>query len=361
MRQGSKAVSATERKHVVDGPRLTLAAQSPVPTGMLDANGARRVRAVLRDLVATIGCEVAMLCEPDRTGRPQIVSSFGMDESAEMAPPRRAGGSRRSARERADGFIGRALTHERAVLEVLDPNLDSGLLMAYPSAPLTRALAAPVRGPADIGGALVAAFAAPPTDLALTLWTAESYAAMTALVRRHPGALLGLLDAERTDQLTGAITYETILHELSREIDRAARGGLRLSCCFIDLDEFKRVNDRHGHLHGNGVLRQAARVLREGVRSGDTIGRYGGDEFVAILPQTSAADARWLSERLRAQLAATRIPSLDQPLTASVGVAEWTPGTTAEQLLDRADEALLTAKSMGGDLVIHRRSETPRA
>lgn len=159
---------------------------------------------------------------------------------------------------------------------------------------------------------------------------------MTALVRRHPGALLGLLDAERTDQLTGAITYDTILHELSREIDRAAHGGLRLSCCFIDLDEFKRVNDRHDHLHGNGVLRQAAQVLREGGRSGDTIGRYGGDEFVAILPQTSAADARWLSERLRAQLAATRIPSLERPLTASVGVAEWTPGARAEQLLDSA-------------------------
>jgi diguanylate cyclase (GGDEF)-like protein len=354
-------MSATERKEVVDGARLTLAAESPAPAGMLDTNGARRVRAVLGDLVATIGCEVAMLCEPDRTGRPQIVSSFGTGESAELAPPRRAGGSRRGARERADGFLARVLTHERAVLEVLDPDLDSALLTAYPRTTLTRALAAPVRGPADIGGALVAAFAAPPPDLALTLWAAESYAAITALVRRHPGALLGLLDAERIDQLTGAITYDTILHELSREIERAARGGLRLSCCFIDLDRFKRVNDRHGHLHGNGVLRQAAQVLREGVRSGDTIGRYGGDEFVAILPQTSAADARWLSERLRAQLAATRIPSLEQPLTASVGVAEWTPGTTAEQLLNCADEALLAAKSMGGDLVIHRRSEKPRA
>jgi len=158
-------VSATRRTEVISGPRLTLAAQSPAPTGMLDASGARRVRAVLHDLVATIGCEVAMLCEPDRTGRPQIVSSFGMDESVDMALPRRVGGSRRGGRERADGFIGRSLTHERAVLEVLDPDFDSTLLTACPSAPLTRALAAPVRGPADIGGAHVAAFADPPADL----------------------------------------------------------------------------------------------------------------------------------------------------------------------------------------------------
>lgn len=332
---------------------LTEVSRSPAPVTTLAATEGGRARLLLRDFVDTIACEVALLFKPDRRGRPQIVCTFGMDDSTgETAAPGRIGVPRRGGRGDEGGFVGRALTYERATVEALDPSLDAGLIATSTRAPLTQALAAPVRGPGDVWGALVAGFITPPREPALTLWTAEAYAAMTAVVVAHPSALLRVIDGARTDHLTGCITYDGILQELSREIERAERGGERLSCCFIDLDGFKGVNDRFGHAYGNEVLTQAARALREGVRRGDTIGRYGGDEFVAILPQASESDARRLSERLRAQIAAENISALDRPLTASVGVAEWTPDTSRAKLLALADEALLTAKAMGGDLVI---------
>ena len=339
---------------------LTEVRRSPAPAMTLAATEGGRAWLLLRDLADTIACEVALLFRPDRRGRPQIVCTFGIDEPDGAAGPRRIGALRRGGRGNEAGFVGRALTYERAIVEPLDPDLDADLIAASTRAPLTQALAAPVRGPGDIWGALVAGFTAPPPEQAMTLWTAEAYAAMAAVVVEHPSALLGMIDAARTDRLTGCITYDGILHELSREIERAERGGHGLSCCFIDLDKFKGVNDHHGHAYGNEVLRQAAGRLREGVRSGDTIGRYGGDEFVAILPQSSESDARRLSERLRARIASAQISGLDEPLTASVGVAEWTPGTSTAELLALADDALLTAKAMGGDVVVDSRHKPLR-
>lgn len=93
------------------------------------------------------------------------------------------------------------------------------------------------------------------------------------------------------------------------------------------------------------VLAQVARILRDGVRICDTVGRYGGYEFIVILPQTNETEARQLAQRFRSQLAITPIRSLrQQPLTASIGVAQWTPGTCSEELLAAADSALLTAQ-----------------
>ena len=319
-----------------------------------------RVRLLLGDLASAIGCEVAQLYRPDRGGAPRLVCSFGADEPVRRAVPRRLEGTRRGGRGRGGGFVGRALTHERATVEPLQQDVDDALIVAGPGPPLTHALAAPTRGPGDLGGALIAGFTAEPRELALTLWTAEAYAAMTGIVLENPRALFGLMGAGRIDTLTGCLTYEVVIDELAREIDRAGRSGLALSCCFIDLDRFKRVNDRHGHLKGNTVLADAARVLRAGVRRGDVVGRYGGDEFVAILPQTTEPEACQLSERLRSQIAAEPIAHLEEPLTASVGVAQWTPGTTASQLLARADHALLTAKRVGGNVVIDGQRQVPR-
>jgi diguanylate cyclase (GGDEF)-like protein len=326
--------------------------RSPAPVTTLAATEGGRAWLLLRDLADTIASEVVLLYRPDRRGRPQLVCTYGTADSCGVAAPRRIGVPRRGGRRDERGLVSRALTYERAIVEPLDPNLDSELMATSTRARLTQALAAPVRGPGDVWGALVAGFASPPRARARTLWIAEAYAAMTAVVVQHPSALLGMIDAPRTDHLTGCITYDGILHELSREIERADRGGLRLSCCLIDLDRFKGVNDRFGHAYGNAVLRQAARALREGVRSGDTVGRYGGDQFVAILPEATERDARWPCERLRAQIASEQIAALEEPLTASVGIAEWMPGTSTAELLAVADHALLTAKGMGGDVVV---------
>ena len=222
--------------------------------------------------------------------------------------------------------------------------LDSSLIHAN-SPRLTHAAVMPVRLATELGGHLIAGFTTAPQDRTLTLWSGECYAAAIALCLHDPGALDGLIAAAQRDELTGCLTYEGTLRELDRELNRSARGGLALSVCFIDLDGFKRVDDEHGHLRGNEILALVGGILRDGVRGSDTVGRYGGDEFIAILPQTNEADARQLAHRLRSRLASTPIPSLQRSLTASIGVAQWSPGTPREDLLAAADGAQLRAKA----------------
>jgi diguanylate cyclase (GGDEF)-like protein len=142
------------------------------------------------------------------------------------------------------------------------------------------------------------------------------------------------------------------MHELQREIARSDRHGRRLSCGFIDLDRFKRVNDRYGHLHGSQVLANIATVLRAGVRREDTIGRYGGDEFVLLLPDTDEAAAYELAERLRSTITTTMINLPHDPIDASIGVAQWQPGSPGHVLLATADQALLAAKATGGGRIV---------
>jgi two-component system, chemotaxis family, sensor kinase Cph1 len=167
----------------------------------------------------------------------------------------------------------------------------------------------------------------------------------------NPRPLDGLFATARVDSLTGCLSYASIRYELAREINRSTRGGLSLSVCFIDLDSFKRVNDEHGHLRGNEVLAEVAQILRRGVRSCDTVGRFGGDEFVAILPQTGEAAALQLAERLRSLIGTPSSSGFPEPLTASIGVAEWKPPTTTAELLDQADTAMLRAKTQARGVV----------
>jgi diguanylate cyclase (GGDEF)-like protein len=210
---------------------------------------------------------------------------------------------------------------------------------------LSHTVEASVRFPAGVAGRLIAGFATPPEDRTRTLWAAEAYAALIALCMHDDRAVDGLLAAGRRDGLTGCLTYEGTHRELEREINRSSRGGLQLSVCFIDLDGFKDINDARGHLRGNEILALVGGILRDGVRSCDTVGRYGGDEFVAILPETNELEARQVADRLRSGLASATEPVLELPLTASIGVAEWAPGTDIEALLAAADRALLTAKA----------------
>ncbi len=290
---------------------------------------------LVRDFARFINSEVALLYQTgSERERPAVISSWGLGATHDEV-----------ARPDAGGFVGRALLRaQRVALGPLDPLLDSSLMQArHP--PITHAVAVPIRLATEVGGHLVAGFAAAPRDPTLTVWSAESFAALIALCLHDPRALDGLISAVRRDALTGCLNYEGTLRELDREINRSSRGGLELSVCFIDLDSFKRVNDEHGHLRGNEVLALAGRILREAVRSCDTVGRYGGDEFIVLLPETSEAQARQLAERLRSRLANTAIASLDHRLTASVGTAQWIPGSSSEALLAAADGALLAAKA----------------
>jgi len=157
----------------------------------------------------------------------------------------------------------------------------------------------------------------------------------------------------RRDDLTGAYNRRALVAAMHDSKRRADATGEPLSICVIDLDLFKRYNDEFDHLTGDQVLRTFARTVQGGLRAADFFGRYGGEEFVQILPRTPLAGAIAEAERLR-----TRIRSMDQPatssmgrLTISIGVAEYAPNESIEQTFARADSALYKAKSLGRDRV----------
>jgi diguanylate cyclase (GGDEF)-like protein len=165
------------------------------------------------------------------------------------------------------------------------------------------------------------------------------------------GAFLQVEARATHDRLTGIPNRETLLAILGSEVERAVRHYKPLSVAFIDIDRFKPINDTYGHNSGDAVLRQVAHLISDGVRVSDTFGRYGGEEFMLILPETLPEDAVRLAEELRLLVmqAPLRIAG-DQLVkaTISIGVAG---GRGAElqldMLVDRADAAMYAAKSLG--------------
>jgi diguanylate cyclase (GGDEF)-like protein len=135
-------------------------------------------------------------------------------------------------------------------------------------------------------------------------------------------------------------------------VARAERFGTPLSVVLADLDRFKEVNDTHGHAIGDEALWTFADVLRETMREADVAGRWGGEEFLLLLPGADEDGASQLAERVRARLSARRIAGApDLRLTASFGVAEYVPESGAERLVGAADRALYQAKRAGKNRV----------
>jgi diguanylate cyclase (GGDEF)-like protein len=157
--------------------------------------------------------------------------------------------------------------------------------------------------------------------------------------------------ASITDGLTGLYNRRYLFRRLSEEIERAARGSRPFSIVLFDLDHFKRVNDTFGHGVGDEVLIQAASTLRGTIRALDLAGRYGGEEFLVILPDTRAAEALAIAERIRAAIKALTWSELDLRMTLSGGVCEFA-GTDIDTLLEHADQRLYAAKAAGRDRMI---------
>jgi two-component system, cell cycle response regulator len=153
------------------------------------------------------------------------------------------------------------------------------------------------------------------------------------------------------DPLTGLLNRRALLEQLDKELLRAARRGAPVAAIMGDLDHFKIVNDTYGHAIGDAVLKDAARRIKACVRAYDSLGRLGGEEFLAVLPECSSAVAYTVAERLGNVLRQTPIvtPGGSVPITISVGVASTDQllGCTAEQLMRAADVAMYRAKHLG--------------
>ncbi|CAN5747196.1 hypothetical protein BH23PLA1_BH23PLA1_19280 [soil metagenome] len=156
-----------------------------------------------------------------------------------------------------------------------------------------------------------------------------------------------------TDPLTGLANRRQGDRWLASAVSQAqaVAGGSSLSLVMLDIDEFKTINDTFGHPIGDQVLRHASRVLAANIRPLDRLYRYGGEEFVVLLPGTDLQGGVALADRLRKRLSEPFPPPLERSLRASFGVASLKPGESAEALLQRADAALIRAKRLGRNRV----------
>ena len=218
--------------------------------------------------------------------------------------------------------------------------------------PFTRAL------PISLGERMNALLALGPRESGEALSPAELHEVELATLQ--VAAMIEnarLFSLATRDSLTGLVRRAVFEEQLRAEAARFARGRETFSVLLIDVDDFKRVNDRWGHATGDEVLRAIAAAIRGSVREGDTVARYGGEELAVLLPDTPAEGAAAAGEKLRAAVAALAVEAAGEPLrvTVSVGAAEMEPGTDPSRLVARADTALYRAKSLGKDRVeLHR-------
>jgi two-component system cell cycle response regulator len=183
-----------------------------------------------------------------------------------------------------------------------------------------------------------------------------------ALFESLEEAHLKLTEIARRDPLTGIFNRGHLFERLDQAWDRARRKHLSLSCILIDVDHFKRINDDLGHQCGDQVLIALGAILQDCVRGQDFVGRYGGEEFLVVLPETDRAGAVRVAERIRSDVHCHSFAGVrDRDLTVSLGVAVAEPGEGEdgglERLVGRADQALYRAKQGGRDRVVVAEAE----
>ncbi|AVX11293.1 diguanylate cyclase [Stutzerimonas stutzeri] len=181
-----------------------------------------------------------------------------------------------------------------------------------------------------------------------------SDSALVAGVYSHAQRARSLSTALARDSLTGLLKHADIKEQLALEVQRSSRSGKPASVVMLDLDHFKQVNDTYGHAAGDNVIRALANLLRQRLRRIDSLGRYGGEEFVAVLPECSALQARRIFDEIRVRFAALTFNAGDHQefrVTFSAGICETDEHSAASVLLERADQALYLAKHQGRNQV----------
>ena len=240
-------------------------------------------------------------------------------------------------------------TRSSRLISQLDPARDGSLMDALPEA--RNVVIVPLSAEGQAIGALVLEhpMKAGTRIERRIVGMLERFAAHGALALRNAWLLEQVQHLAATDGLTGLPNRETFRRTLAQEISRAGRTGGEMSVLLLDLDHFKRINDTLGHHAGDVVLREVASVLDQSCRPFDTPARYGGEEFAVVLPNTSAAEAANVAERLREAVSAAKI---EPHVTVSIGLASYpAAGTDGDGLVRAADEALYDSKRGGRDRV----------
>lgn len=159
------------------------------------------------------------------------------------------------------------------------------------------------------------------------------------------------LEESEKDLLSGALNRRGIEVRLTTELKRSDRSRQKLSVALIDIDHFKSINDKYGHAAGDAAIREVSRAIARSLRDVDYLGRYGGDEFLVLLPMTSCDQAMIATRRLSKAVNELSLTDIKALLTLSVGMTEASPEDDAISLLARADDALYRAKSDGRDCI----------
>jgi diguanylate cyclase (GGDEF)-like protein len=190
--------------------------------------------------------------------------------------------------------------------------------------------------------------------MGFVLFSARQIRDLEAEIKKRRKTEKMLIESEKrlrklsiTDELTGLFNARYFFNQLKAEIERADRYSKPLSLIFVDIDDFKIYNDRHGHLEGDQVLRKIAQTIQSCMRGADSAYRYGGDEFVGILPETREQGAAIVAERIRQIVKSHEFfPNPDKAvyMTVSIGIAEYTPGEGEEAFLKRADMNMYVVK-----------------
>jgi diguanylate cyclase (GGDEF)-like protein len=317
-------------EHVLAGVRrLTLLADEAADSDTI-------LRALARELLSVPGAEevhVHHLAETGATEELVDVYMFEGDGRLSYLLPRA---------ERSPG-VSWVATTGRSFLVADDLDLAANVPRLTATGATTGALLLPLaqRGEVEAVVMLVRRSSEPfdevSTELARTLVDQVSTALALLQARAEAG----------TDPVAGCMNHRAMRRRLDEEIARALRAGSPLSCLLIDLDDFKLVNDRHGHPAGNEVLRAVVHALVGEFREFDRVARYGGDEFVVILPNADLRSAAAAAARALDRLMAVPSPHDEGGISASIGVAEWRAPMTTDDLLEASDMALLRSKREG--------------
>lgn len=250
----------------------------------------------------------------------------------------------------------------RARMPVLEPDIADGVRVGAVFPFVRNGHGAPAEAVEEILGQIGLAPNGRPWDCgACGYLTCQAFAAAAALGRTTLKSCPPYLEKEAAqaqqqaavDSLTGLATFRVLRDRLATETARTSRTGEGFVVLFVDLDNFKQVNDEFGHEAGNEVLRAAAREFTALIRSTDLAARYGGDEFVLVLVRTGLPGAKAVAEKVRGQVEAVgrRLGYPEGLVTVSIGVAEAHPGPEQEDVLITADRALYRAKQLGRNRV----------